>query len=89
MSEKKYFGHWLINPYPPLTALLSKGSLFTDLATCRDLHCIEFRRPKKEDQVARIGVMGGGGFGGFGQCPKEKVFFFDPFPKRSVGSPFW
>ena len=27
----KYFGHWLINPYPPLTALLSKGSLFTDL----------------------------------------------------------
>ena len=38
--RKKYFGHWLINPYPPLTALLSKGSLFTDLATCRDLHWV-------------------------------------------------
>ena len=38
--RKKYFGHWLINPYPPLTALLSKGSLFRDLATCRDLHWV-------------------------------------------------
>ena len=28
---------------------------------------------KKKDQVARIGVMGGG-VRGFGQCPKEKVF---------------
>ena len=35
---------------------------------------LEFRLPKKEDQVARIGVMGGG-FRGFGQCPKENVFF--------------
>ena len=102
--RKKYFGHWLINPYPPLTALLSKGSLFTDLATCRDPHWVveiplrgalinalyplqfwsehlikyqkklffallvlkwlsnlEFWRPKKKDQVARIGVREGGG----------------------------
>ena len=36
---------------------------------------LEFRLPKKEDQVARIGVMGGGGFRWFGQCPKENVFF--------------
>ena len=35
---------------------------------------LEFRLPKKEDQVARIGVMGGG-FRWFGQCPKENVFF--------------
>ena len=35
---------------------------------------LEFWLPKKEDQVARIGVMGGGGFRGFGQCPKENVF---------------
>ena len=33
-----------------------------------------FWRPKKEDQVARIGVRGGG-FRWFGQCPKENVFF--------------
>ena len=42
-----------------------------------------FWRPKKEDQVARIGVRGGG-FRGFGQCPKENVFFFiEAFPKRT------
>ena len=35
---------------------------------------LEFWLPKKEDQVARIGVMGGGGFRWFGQCPKENVF---------------
>ena len=29
---------------------------------------------EKKDQVARIGVRGGG-FRGFGQCPKENVFF--------------
>ena len=34
---------------------------------------LEFWLPKKEDQVARIGVMGGG-FRWFGQCPKENVF---------------
>ena len=34
-----------------------------------------FLTSKKEDQVARIGVMGGGGVRGFGQCPKENVFF--------------
>ena len=36
---------------------------------------LEFRLPKKEDQVARIGVMGGGGFRWFRQCLKENVFF--------------
>ena len=35
---------------------------------------LEFRLPKKEDQVARIQVMGGEGFRWFGQCPKENVF---------------
>ena len=35
---------------------------------------LESWRPKKKDQVARIGVMGGG-FRWFGQCPKENVFF--------------
>ena len=78
--RKKYFGHWLINPYPPLTALLSKGSLFTDLATCRDLHSIEFWRPKKEDQVARIGVMGGG-LGNSGNARKKTFFLIEAFPK--------
>ena len=35
---------------------------------------LEFWLPKKKDQVARIGVWGGG-VRGFGQCPKENVFF--------------
>ena len=30
---------------------------------------------EKKDQVARIEVRGGGGFRGFGKCPKENVFF--------------
>ena len=45
---------------------------------------LEFRLPKKEDQVARIGVMGGG-FRWFGQCPKENVFFpLTPSLKQSL-----
>ena len=44
------------------------------------LGCIEFRLPKKEDQVARIGVMGGGG-GEIRARPERKRFFsIDPFP---------
>ena len=31
--KKTHCGHWSKNPYPLLTALLSKGSLFKDLAT--------------------------------------------------------
>ena len=33
---------------------------------------------------------GGGGVGGFGQCPKENVFFFiDVFPNRPVITALW
>ena len=39
-----------------------------------------FLRPKKEDQVAQIGGMGGVRW--FGQCPKEKFFHVDVFPNR-------
>ena len=52
------------------------------LATCRDLHSIEFWRPKKEDQVARIGVMGGG-LGDSGNARKKTYFAVDPFPKSN------
>ena len=49
-----------ISPSPPLLVL-------------KWLSNLEFWSPK--DQVARIGVRGGGWFRWFGQCPKENVFF--------------
>ena len=57
---------------PPLPTFLQTFFLW--------LSNLEFWRPKKKDQVARIGVRGGG-FRCFGQCPKENVFFsVDVFP---------
>ena len=54
---------------------------------------LELRLPKKEDQVARIGVRGGGGFRWFGQCPKENVFFsIEAFPnveESCLEGPTW
>ena len=54
---------------------------------------LEFLRPKKKDQVARIGVRGGGGFRWFGQCPKENVFFsIEAFPnveESCLEGPTW
>ena len=41
---------------------------------------LEFRFPKKEDQVARIGVMGGGGLGNSGNARKKTFFLMDLFP---------
>ena len=46
-----------------------------------------FWRPKKEDQVARIGVTGG--FRWFGQCPKEKFFPIDVFPYGLLPNTPW
>ena len=40
---------------------------------------LEFRLPKKEDQVARIGVMGGG-LGNSGNARKKTLFFRWPLP---------
>ena len=34
----------------------------------------------KEDQVARIGVMGGGGLGNSGNARKKTFFFIEAFP---------
>ena len=48
---------------------------------------LEFWLPKKKDQVVRIGVMGGG-FRGFGQCPKENVFF-SLTPSLSDDDNYW
>ena len=48
---------------------------------------------KKKNQVARIGVRGGGGFRWFGQCPKENVFFsIEAFPnveESCLEGPTW
>ena len=41
---------------------------------------LEFRLPKKEDQVARIGVMGGG-LDNSGNARKKTFFSIDAFPK--------
>ena len=44
------------------------------------LSILEFWLPKKEDQVARIGVMGGGGLGNSGNARKKTFFSMDLFP---------
>ena len=44
---------------------------------------LEFRLPKKEDQVARIGVMGGG-LGDSGNAPKKTLFFRWPLPLYTI-----
>ena len=48
---------------------------------------LEFRLPKKEDQVARIGVMGGG-LGNSGNAWKKTVFFIEAFPYIIVALSF-
>ena len=55
---------------------------------CRDLHCIEFWRPKKKDQVARIGVRWGGGLGDSGNA-RKKTFFFLLMSSLSINQLSW
>ena len=50
------------------------------------LSSLEFRLPKKEDQVGRIGVMGGG-LGNSGNAQK-KTFFYSLMSSLSLKRPF-
>ena len=44
---------------------------------------LEFWRPKKKDQVAQIGVRGGG-LGDSGNAQKKTFFSIDVFPKETA-----